>query len=207
MSSLHLGNVLPGVSTHIGDPGFQWVHRTGSDHIVMMSLLCNCQCGWLITVLYVDQNSRCHHFDDIARLQRQGGRRSYRPSRRVVWRTTLGRHRTRRVSRGPHPRMRVSGITIYLRHNISIVPSLVRHVPSWFPGTGWKKTAAAWRQDLLNLVDAPHRFVLDQLVRSTIRDREFVSVLNDSTSSRQRAPRSHLILQTSWRMVRSTARW
>ena len=64
------------------DPGFEWVNPTGFGHIAMMSLLCICQCGWLIAVLYVYQpeSSRYDHFDDIAWLQRQGGRRSYHPS-------------------------------------------------------------------------------------------------------------------------------
>lgn len=56
----------------------------------------------------------------------------------------------------------------------SIVLSSVRYIPSWFPGTGWKETAAAWRQDLFNLVNVPHQFVLDQLVSSTKGSTPFV---------------------------------
>ncbi|KAF9645118.1 cytochrome P450 [Thelephora ganbajun] len=49
---------------------------------------------------------------------------------------------------------------------VDLIPAL-RYLPSWFPGTGWKKTAEAWRQDLLNLVNTPHQFVLDQLAAGT----------------------------------------
>jgi len=88
------------------------------------------------------------------------------------------------------------------------VSSLVRYVPSWFPGTGWKKTAEAWRQDLLNLLNAPHQYALDQLVScAEIWDRLSFPIRKYSSLSRQQAPRSHLTLQIFWKMARSTTIW
>ena len=54
-------------------------------------------------------------------------------------------------------------------HDLSAMQRPDHPVPNALrpPGTGWKKITMAWRQDLLNLADTPHRFVLDQLVRST----------------------------------------
>ncbi|KAI0751469.1 cytochrome P450 [Daedaleopsis nitida] len=48
----------------------------------------------------------------------------------------------------------------------NIIPALV-HVPSWFPGAGFKKTAAAWRKTLDLMCDQPHTFVKQQIVAGT----------------------------------------
>jgi len=45
---------------------------------------------------------------------------------------------------------------------------LVRHVPDWFPGTSWKRTAASWADTLARMADGPHQFVKDQMVITTI---------------------------------------
>ena len=41
---------------------------------------------------------------------------------------------------------------------------LVRYVPEWFPGAGWKKTAASWARTLSEMTDIPHEFVKQQMV-------------------------------------------
>ncbi|KAI0771956.1 cytochrome P450 [Trametes elegans] len=44
----------------------------------------------------------------------------------------------------------------------NIFPALA-HIPSWFPGAGFKKTAAAWRRTLDEMCDKPHEFVKQQM--------------------------------------------
>ncbi|KAF9461394.1 cytochrome P450 [Collybia nuda] len=45
---------------------------------------------------------------------------------------------------------------------IDLVPAL-RHVPSWFPGAGFKKIAASWSATLVEMVEQPHNFVKQQM--------------------------------------------
>ncbi|KAG1719685.1 cytochrome P450 [Suillus lakei] len=45
---------------------------------------------------------------------------------------------------------------------VDFVPSLAK-VPEWFPGAGFKRLAREWRQLLEEAVDAPYRFVKDQM--------------------------------------------
>ncbi len=47
---------------------------------------------------------------------------------------------------------------------VDIAPVL-RHVPSWLPGAGFKKTAELWRNTLMEAVDIPYNFVQQRLVR------------------------------------------
>ena len=47
---------------------------------------------------------------------------------------------------------------------------LLRHMPAWFPGASFKKTAREWSDTLNNMADVPHAFVKEQMV-STIRSR------------------------------------
>ena len=46
---------------------------------------------------------------------------------------------------------------------VDFFPILV-HVPSWFPGAGFKKKAAHWRKLNENMVQRPFRYVQDKLV-------------------------------------------
>ncbi|KAG1907690.1 cytochrome P450 [Suillus fuscotomentosus] len=45
---------------------------------------------------------------------------------------------------------------------VDIMPWLAK-VPEWFPGAGFKRLAREWRQTLEELVEAPHKFVKDQM--------------------------------------------
>ncbi|KAF6829462.1 cytochrome p450 oxidoreductase [Colletotrichum musicola] len=36
---------------------------------------------------------------------------------------------------------------------------ILRHVPDWFPGTGWKKLARQWKNELAETVEKPYAFV------------------------------------------------
>jgi hypothetical protein len=40
----------------------------------------------------------------------------------------------------------------------------VAKVPEWFPGAGFKRLAREWHQTLDEMVDAPYKFVKDQMV-------------------------------------------
>lgn len=35
----------------------------------------------------------------------------------------------------------------------------MKYVPTWFPGAGFKRTAQAWKQNLLEVADKPYAFV------------------------------------------------
>lgn len=39
----------------------------------------------------------------------------------------------------------------------------MRYLPSWFPGAGFKRIAAAWKDDLAGLADRPYAFVKAQV--------------------------------------------
>lgn len=41
----------------------------------------------------------------------------------------------------------------------------MRHIPSWFPGAGFRKIAKAWAVSLADMVDRPYLFVKQQIVR------------------------------------------
>jgi len=55
------------------------------------------------------------------------------------------------------PRRRIIG---YLHVSLRIV----RHVPDWFPGAGWKAKAKRFADLLTDMTDMPHQFVRDQMV-------------------------------------------
>jgi hypothetical protein len=46
---------------------------------------------------------------------------------------------------------------------VDVIP-ILKHVPAWFPGAGWKRTADRFRQTLTNMTDVPYRFVKEQMV-------------------------------------------
>lgn len=46
---------------------------------------------------------------------------------------------------------------------VDIIPSL-RHMPSWFPGAGFKIKAQSWRKTLDEMVDVPYEFVKHRMV-------------------------------------------
>jgi hypothetical protein len=39
----------------------------------------------------------------------------------------------------------------------------VKHVPGWFPGAGFKRTAQEWKKNLENVVDKPYAFVRQRM--------------------------------------------
>ena len=45
--------------------------------------------------------------------------------------------------------------------------SAVRHLPSWFPGAGFKRKAAVWKKEVEKLVDEPFEYVEKMMARSS----------------------------------------
>lgn len=48
---------------------------------------------------------------------------------------------------------------------VDIFPFL-RHLPSWFPGTGFIRNAEIWKRTLENCVDKPYEYVKESMVSS-----------------------------------------
>jgi len=57
---------------------------------------------------------------------------------------------------------------------------LVRHLPEWFPGAGFKKKAKLWSSTLHELVEQPHNYVKEQLVNNIESISQSISDLNPS---------------------------
>ncbi|KAK2000748.1 cytochrome P450 [Colletotrichum falcatum] len=49
-------------------------------------------------------------------------------------------------------------------HLVDVLP-ILRYVPSWFPGTGWKKEAKRMSKELFETVDIPYAFVEHQMAQ------------------------------------------
>ena len=47
---------------------------------------------------------------------------------------------------------------------VDMVP-ILKYVPSWFPGVGFQKKAARWREALNTMAEKPFRHVQEQLVQ------------------------------------------
>ncbi|KAF7793486.1 hypothetical protein EIP86_004598 [Pleurotus ostreatoroseus] len=51
-------------------------------------------------------------------------------------------------------------------HAVDYIPFL-RHVPSWFPGAGWKRKAQVWRSELDELARIPYELVKSRIAQNT----------------------------------------
>ena len=49
-----------------------------------------------------------------------------------------------------------------------LIISSVKHIPLWFPGAGFRRKAHEWSRTLVELVERPHNFVKQQLVRGLV---------------------------------------
>lgn len=54
---------------------------------------------------------------------------------------------------------------IKIRHVVKKLILAVRHLPDWFPGTGFKRTAEKWKNTLIEAADKPFAFVQHQMAR------------------------------------------
>jgi len=58
-----------------------------------------------------------------------------------------------------------------------LIISSVKHIPLWFPGAGFRRKAHEWSRTLVELVERPHNFVKQQLVRGLVSVFFFFCVL------------------------------
>ena len=56
---------------------------------------------------------------------------------------------------------------------------ILKHIPSWFPGAGFKKRAASAKVLILSLAEKPFSYVKDQLVRDCLLEIPQVCSGND----------------------------
>ena len=48
---------------------------------------------------------------------------------------------------------------------VDLIP-ILKHVPDWFPGAGFKRKAARWRRANAEVAERPFQFVAKQMVKS-----------------------------------------
>ena len=60
---------------------------------------------------------------------------------------------------------------------------LVKRLPTWFPGTGFKKTANAWRQTLLATIEKPYLFVRQQMRKGNHAPSYLASLLEGASDT------------------------
>ncbi|KAL4936814.1 hypothetical protein BDV06DRAFT_233009 [Aspergillus oleicola] len=64
---------------------------------------------------------------------------------------------------------------------VDAVP-ILQYLPSWLPGAGFKRTAAAWRDNLLTTIEKPYRLVLKQMKEGKYLDSYLSNLLEESHS-------------------------
>ncbi|KAL4908215.1 hypothetical protein BDW74DRAFT_188399 [Aspergillus multicolor] len=57
---------------------------------------------------------------------------------------------------------------------------LLKYIPSWFPGAGFKRTAAAWRKGLLTTIEKPYRLVQQQMKTGKYPDSYLSNLLEEA---------------------------
>ncbi|KAF5368055.1 hypothetical protein D9758_004476 [Tetrapyrgos nigripes] len=64
---------------------------------------------------------------------------------------------------------------------VNLVPAL-RHLPDWFPGAGFQKTAREWKATLDEMVDRPFNWVKKEMVRTIPYPLYFISASSSRTT-------------------------
>ncbi|KAN0082776.1 Cytochrome P450 [Tylopilus felleus] len=65
---------------------------------------------------------------------------------------------------------------------VDIFPAL-KHLPNWFPGAGFKRNAAIWKNKFQEFVDEPYAFVLNERRKGTAKA-SFVSTILDQMENK-----------------------
>ncbi|KAK0478627.1 cytochrome P450 [Armillaria luteobubalina] len=65
---------------------------------------------------------------------------------------------------------------------VNIIP-ILRHIPDWFPGAGFKRTAKEWRSTLQELMEQPYNYAKQQIAAEHARYSFTSSQLEDGISS------------------------
>jgi len=68
---------------------------------------------------------------------------------------------------------------------VNLVPSL-RHLPAWFPGAGFKRTAVLWAKSLTNMVEQPYQLVKQKMAAGTAEPSFTSHLLSDSVITAER---------------------
>ncbi|CEL54467.1 O-methylsterigmatocystin oxidoreductase OS=Aspergillus parasiticus GN=ordA PE=3 SV=1 [Rhizoctonia solani AG-1 IB] len=59
---------------------------------------------------------------------------------------------------------------------VNIMPWLKR-IPSWFPGTGWKKTTREWSQEFVRTITLPYEYTIAQMTTGTAKNSALSEIL------------------------------
>ncbi|KAG8794026.1 hypothetical protein FRC12_000815 [Ceratobasidium sp. 428] len=62
---------------------------------------------------------------------------------------------------------------------VNLFPALI-HIPTWFPGAGWKRTAQQWRKQKEHAIDAVYDWTKIQMAKGECGPSMVSSLLNDS---------------------------
>lgn len=73
-----------------------------------------------------------------------------------------------------------------------MIKEIVRYLPEWVPGTGFKRTAREWGQNLIDMTERPYAFVRNQMAQGEY-ETSFVSELLDSATGELDAEGEFLI--------------
>ncbi|KIM50800.1 hypothetical protein SCLCIDRAFT_1225091 [Scleroderma citrinum Foug A] len=63
---------------------------------------------------------------------------------------------------------------------VDVLP-LLRYIPEWFPGAGFKSTTRKWKEEVQEMVDQPHQWVKEQMAAG-VASKSFTSILLDVPS-------------------------
>jgi hypothetical protein len=69
-------------------------------------------------------------------------------------------------------------MTILLFRKRQTLTNTVKHIPSWFPGAGFKRTAQAWREQLIGIADRPYAFVKAQMENGKYKPSYLSNIFN-----------------------------
>jgi hypothetical protein len=47
-----------------------------------------------------------------------------------------------------------------------VIARTVKHIPTWFPGAGFKRDAIVWKAKMLEMVNNPYERVKEEMVRA-----------------------------------------
>ncbi|KAJ7460740.1 cytochrome P450 [Mycena latifolia] len=67
---------------------------------------------------------------------------------------------------------------------VNLIPPL-RHIPSWFPGAGFQRTAKSWAETLHQMVEQPYQFVKQQMAAGTAENSLVYRLLDQGVSSKE----------------------
>ncbi|KAL2871204.1 cytochrome P450 [Aspergillus lucknowensis] len=74
---------------------------------------------------------------------------------------------------------------------------LLKYLPTWFPGAGFKQTAAVWRKTLMSTMEKPYQLVLRQMEEGNYPDSYLSNLLEESRARTLTAEEQHVIKWTA----------